>query len=547
MTAIGWIRAAIAALVPWMVLSLGLSGAWGDGPADKSDKTDGSAVPGVVIDHQPAGTGKYVGSPSIAVLPDGSYVASHDIFGPGSRYSRSRVFASRDGGKTWQHRCDVNGAFWNTLFVHRGSLYFMGASARYGNTVIRRSDDGGRTWTTPEDARSGLLLDDGQYHCAPQPVLVHAGRIWRAMEDSRGPVRGWGKHFRAFMMSAPADADLLQAESWTVSNRLASDVTWLDGKFGGWLEGNAVATPEGHVVNVLRVEYPSGGGKAAIVRVSDDGRTVSFDPETGFVDLPGGCTKFTIRFDPVSKHYWMLSNYMPPRHLGLHPGATRNTLALSRSADLRRWEVRSIVAYHPDTKKHAFQYPDWQFDGDDIVAVSRTAYDDGLGGAHSFHDANYLTFHRLADFRNLNDLELPPVPPPVKTTAECPDFVVEGFGFDVATLDDGVPAFGNRRYVWKGVPERFRGWRLTRVDGGEHARITVTARRDVTIYAATGAKQDGTDTTGWEVLDGPGFSYSTKHGTPMLLMRRSLEAGQSLTVPQTNWSGTLILMPPQEP
>jgi hypothetical protein len=79
---------------------------------------------------------------------------------------------------------------------------------------------------------------------------------------------------------------------------------------------------------------------------------------------------------------------------------------------LRQWEVRSIVAYHPDVKKHGFQYPDWQFDGDDIVAVSRTAYDDGLGGAHNYHDANLLTFHRLAGFRKLSDLEFPPMPQP---------------------------------------------------------------------------------------------------------------------------------------
>ncbi len=219
------------------------------------------------------------------------------------------------------------------------------------------------------------------------------------MEDTTDPNR-WGLPFRAFMMSAPVNADLLDAASWTCTNRLAGERQWLGGKFGGWLEGNVVVDPDQHVVDILRVEYPRGGGKAAIVQISDDGRTASFDPKTGFVDLPGGCTKFTIRFDPKSKHYWSLTNHIPPRHRGRHPAATRNTLALIRSPDMRRWEVRSIVAYHPDESKHGFQYADWQFDGDDIVAVSRTAHDDGLGGAHNYHDANYLTFHRLFDFRS---------------------------------------------------------------------------------------------------------------------------------------------------
>jgi hypothetical protein len=42
---------------------------------------------------------------------------------------------------------------------------------------------------------------------------------------------------------------------------------------------------------------------------------------------------------------------------------------------------------------------DWLCDGDNIIAVCRTAYDDGQGGAHNFHDANYLTFHRVENFR----------------------------------------------------------------------------------------------------------------------------------------------------
>ena len=413
MIASSFVRQARLAVLSWTALLIGVLGVYGD---DSAVKVPSLTVPGVVIDHQPASSGKYVGSPSIAILPGGDYVASHDIFGPKSGYrerATTRVFRSSDSGQTWRHLGDIDGQLWSTLFVHRDALYIIGTLARYKNTIIRRSTDGGKSWTEPKDDETGLLLE-GRFHCAPVPVIVHGGRLWRAMEDTTDP-RRWGLPYRALMMSAPVNADLLAAESWTCSNRLASKKQWLAGKFGGWLEGNAVVAPDGRMVNILRVEYPSGGGKAAIVEISDDGRTARFDPETGFVDFPGGCTKFTIRFDSVSKHYWTLSNYMPPRHLGLHPGATRNTLALVRSADLHKWEVRFIVAYHHDVKKHGFQYPDWQFDGPDIVAVSRTAYDDGLGGAHNFHDANYLTFHRLSDFRRTNSLDLPPA---VKTSAE---------------------------------------------------------------------------------------------------------------------------------
>ena len=48
---------------------------------------------------------------------------------------------------------------------------------------------------------------------------------------------------------------------------------------------------------------------------------------------------------------------------------------------------------------------DWQFDGEDIIAACRTAFDDAEGGAHNNHDANYLTFHRFANFRRLTQAD----------------------------------------------------------------------------------------------------------------------------------------------
>ncbi|WP_298645867.1 hypothetical protein [uncultured Proteiniphilum sp.] len=62
-------------------------------------------------------------------------------------------------------------------------------------------------------------------------------------------------------------------------------------------------------------------------------------------------------------------------------------------------EIEQIVLAHPDVEKHGFQYIDWQFEGDDIIFLSCTAYDDESGGANNNHDANFLTFHRIEDFR----------------------------------------------------------------------------------------------------------------------------------------------------
>lgn len=357
-------------------------------------------VPGVVVDYSAAKTRQYVGSPGLAILPSGGYVASHDWFGPGSTNDTTVVFGSSDKGATWTKLAEVKGQWWSSLFVHKEALYLLGTSKEYGFCVIRRSIDGGKTWTTPTDAKSGLLRGDGKYHCAPVPVVIHQGRLWRGMEDAMGP-GGWGSHFRAFMMSAPVDADLLDAASWTSSNALPRDPQWLGGKFGGWLEGNAVVTPEGNLVDILRVDVPAVPEKAATISVSADGKTASFDPATGFVDMPGAAKKFTIRFDQESHSYWTLASIVLPEFEHRKPGTTRNRLVLMRSADLKSWEQRAVLIHNPDPVKHGYQYVDWLVDHDDIVALVRTAHDDAADGARNNHDANYLTFHRFGSFRTL--------------------------------------------------------------------------------------------------------------------------------------------------
>lgn len=357
----------------------------------------------MVINYIPSATQIYVGSPGIAVLPNGHYLAKHDEFGPKSTENTvaiTPVFRSVDRGQSWQRVATVAGMYWASIFVHQGDAYLIGTSKNHGFVVIRRSTDEGATWTVPKDKSSGLLLDDAKYHCAPVPVVVHEGRIWRAMEDAMGP-GGWGSHFRAFMMSAPVGSDLLQAENWVSSNHLGRDPQWLGGEFRGWLEGNAVVTPQGRIVDILRVDYRPAGEKAAIIEISADGKNAAFDPATGFVDFPGGAKKFTIRFDPVSKMYWTLSNPVLPKHKDPDPGRVRNALALMQSADLRQWEMRCLVLYHPDVNKHGFQYVDWLFEGEDIIAASRTAFGAGTSAAPRQHDANYLTFHRLRGFRTM--------------------------------------------------------------------------------------------------------------------------------------------------
>ncbi len=536
-----------------VILSIKLAAAASPIRGDDSAQPDHSRVPGVVIAHSPAESGIYIGSPGILIMPDGSYLAKHDEFGPRSTERTSaitHVYRSTDRGQSWEHMARVDGLFWANIFYHRGAVYMMGTSAghNHGHCVIRRSTDGGRTWTRAKDETSGLLFPDISYHTAPMPVLVHAGRIWRTMEDEKSG-GGWGHSFRAFMMSAPIDADLLVADNWTATNAIPRDPAWLDGQFRGWLEGNVVVDPHGRVVNVLRVnvQAPSRiAGKAAIVSISDDGRTATFDPETGFIDLPGGAKKFTIRFDPQTNAYWSLTNPVMG-HTERNAGSVRNTLALLRSDDLIHWQIRCILLHHPDVVHHGFQYPDWVFEGDDLIAAIRTAYDDGLGGARNAHDANHLTFHRFENFRDLTIADSVAAPdsigPALPARIERDDLLVEGRGFAEGTLTNDAVAFGNRNYVWQRVPEPLQGRSFTKTLGGVRAEIRVTAKRELTLSMATASGQTGINTSGWEAEPELTFHYTDGGRTRMQVYRRRIAAGQTIELPQGNWTGGILLLP----
>jgi len=376
-------------------------------------------VPGSVISHYPASTGIYIGCPGIAIIGTGVYLAKHSEFGPGSSEWESavtHVYRSEDYGITWSRISTIKGLFWASVFTYNNAVYLLGTDKHHGNTVIMRSDDEGKTWTNPVDSNTGLLLK-GQYHTAPVPVLFHCGRIWRAMEDASGAMSQvggeWGgPHYGSFIMSAPLNSDFLRQDNWTISNVVRRNQKWMDGQTRAWLEGNVVPTLQGGVACILRVNFnreqgPARGDIAAIIQVNKNGKKAKFNPKTGFIDLPGGDKKFTIRYDSVSNKYWTLTNYVPSQHKDqIHADRIRNTLALACSDNLHDWDIRFVILYHPDIYKHAFQYVDWLFEGEDIIAVSRTAYDDEFGGAHNAHDANYLTFHRIKNFRSLKDQDI---------------------------------------------------------------------------------------------------------------------------------------------
>ena len=403
-------------LAPFVFTSLVIGTlSWGSSvPASSNSKSSSgeglvnpSIVPGRIIAHSPAASKKFIGSVSLAVLPDGSYVASHDFFGPASderTHAITNVYRSVDKGESWEKVAEFN-QFWGGLFVHNGALYILSPRNNNGDLVIRKSTDGGKTWSEPKDEKSGLLLRSNKqngYHTAPCAVIVANGRIWRAIEAvDNTPV--WPKlKFRAFVMSAPEDSDLLDADSWTYTNSIAFPELAAGFAHWTWLEGNMIKREsDGQIFNMMRVEGKT-DDMAAMLRVSSDGKSLEFNLDD-FARLPGANKKFVPRYDPISKKYWTLSNYIPEEYrTSRAPAACRNVLALMESKDLKTWRLNSILIKSGDVKHDGYQYTDWLFDGDDIIFVCRTACFDGISKAKNHHDSNFMTFHRIKNFRQRN-------------------------------------------------------------------------------------------------------------------------------------------------
>lgn len=370
------------------------------------------------LKHQPERSKVYLGSPSIIRLPDGVLVASHDYFGNMKNLKNesglTSIYRSEDNGRNWVNITYMIGAFWGTLFLYNEALYHISISQEYGHVVIRSSNDGGFTWTVPIDEGKGLLFRAGSARKNPNyhfggatSVLFHNGRIYKALEDLFALPSGleWRPdYFHASVISAPLDADLLDASSWTRSNRINFDHKQVNdenlAKEGdGWLEGSPEVAPDGKVKMLMRIHLQR-PNKAALLSLSDDGKELYFDYKKGIIDFVGGHSKFTVRRDSLTKKYFMITNHTDDERFS----TSRNTLKLAVSDDLRNWEIL-ITLLSDDTGLEpeqsqvftGFQYPDWQFDGDDIIYLVRTAY----RGAHNFHDSNRITYHVLKNFRTL--------------------------------------------------------------------------------------------------------------------------------------------------
>lgn len=366
-------------------------------------------IKGTVIAKSPSLRKMNINNPAITILPSGHYAASCT----GISKDGATLFISKDKGRTWEtvheNVTAVNGGIRNyiALFVHQGKFYMMGCKTdkvSFGHDIlIACSEDEGQTWKS-------ATVFEGKYYASINPVIRANGRIWRAMEtrvlNTDGSESSKGCH--PTIISAPEDSDLMDPASWTKADNLKieNSLTYGEEVIDRMQEGCIVEGPDGVMYDIIRCDGPA--NIAGVFKVNSP-TTVTFNSANGFIGFPGGDKKFEIRFDAQSGKYWTLSNLSKggegPSHSGIYadgmaPGLVRNKLTLSYSTDLKIWIPYRNIIVSEDAFFHGYQYVNWAFDGNDIIAVVRQACQEERGLPTRQHDANMFTFYRIKDFRN---------------------------------------------------------------------------------------------------------------------------------------------------
>ena len=86
-------------------------------------------VPGIIVnylhpdDPEYEFSGRYLCSPSLLKLPDGSLLASMDLYAGGAPQNLTLIYVSHDGGRTWSHLTELFVLLGQAFSVRRQAVY----------------------------------------------------------------------------------------------------------------------------------------------------------------------------------------------------------------------------------------------------------------------------------------------------------------------------------------------------------------------------------------------------------------------------------------
>ena len=395
----------------------------------------------------------YLGTPGIAVCPNGRLVASFHVSGDKTLYNqlasvsedgRCFIYTSDDQGETWVYRANTS-MIHARPFVAGDKLYVLGHS---GDLRIAQSDDWGQTWSDYSD------LTEGEHWAgSANNVLIKGGHVYLVMDRRERDVsKAWFvAELSPKLLRAKIGDDFLDSASWTMSSDGAF-VDYVDDQsmetlFGvpfypvyypdryiapnagrrnaspvGWLEGNVVQItdphhflydPKGktfHILNRSNTGLPDIGSMLKVTENDDGTMTTSIEKAPSgkdmlFIAIPGGQQTFYIHYDEPTKLYWMLTSqntdsmtkakFLSSERFGMAYDERRR-LQLYFSKNLFDWCFAGLAAMG-GSEKESRHCISMAVQGDDILFVSRSGGEDSA----SAHNCNLVTFHRIKNFRSL--------------------------------------------------------------------------------------------------------------------------------------------------
>ncbi|MCH2375205.1 MAG: hypothetical protein MK538_13540 [Planctomycetes bacterium] len=333
----------------------------------------------------------YVEGSGLAKLSDGRLVAVVPVVPSSTKGgwtagpSNTHIHSSEDGGLTWRPLTKLPYAT-AIPWAHGDALYLFacraGTTYRNDDLLLLRSDDGGSSWTAPSTLFKGHFWN---CHCG---MVQRPDRIYASVcqfygsegTEPRSPV----------VIAGDLTRDPLDPAAWRMSDRppFPGIPRTLGPSYdAGWLE-QSVIDVKGDLQVVCRVRRGTSiTNLGAILHLRDDEQSMKLK-FFKYQAIPGGHMKFSIIYDDISGLFWMPAN--PATKY-----ADRRFLMLYHSLDGMNWLPAGCIAAARSLNE-SFMYPYSMVDGNDLITISRTS-----SGADGMHNADYATFHRVKNFREL--------------------------------------------------------------------------------------------------------------------------------------------------
>ncbi len=298
------------------------------------------------------------------------------------------IWRSDDGGESWSLITELAGVRWMSLFEMNSKVY-----------LVADRDDGTILGELIDDSYVKTKLLWGERSAITNPALID-GILYLPLD--------------CMVLSCPANKDIFTLSNWTRTGDPSALITrdWyleqtgnaLNPGIGGTadiLEGNVVKGKDGEIYGIWRIETQPNGNMAVMLRLSSDRTTLEMLPDTqSLITFPTTVSRFVIHYDAETQLYIAISNWWTVGEMC----RARNVLGISVSSDLISWRQvdtllvdREMMNSTLSGYAHAFQYADWDFDGDDLVLTVRETTE----FSNTFHDGKYYTFYRVENFRDL--------------------------------------------------------------------------------------------------------------------------------------------------